>query len=110
MNIAILPAELIERIPEAKRGKFDVVDLIEAGIGPEAIREAAEAACEPVPMSGSETAPTPLGGCLTDVEIDPEIERLSKLRLVAYERERVSAARRHQVRVRRGGRRQIAVG
>ncbi len=94
VNIAMLPAEMIERIPEAKRGKFDVVDLIEAGIEPEAIRAAAEAACEPVAMSAAETTRTPVGGILTDVEIDAEIERLSKLSLVAYERERSAAARR----------------
>ncbi len=51
VNIAKLPAEMIVRIPEAKRGKFDVVDLIEVGIAPEAIGPAAEAACEPVAMS-----------------------------------------------------------
>ena len=48
VNIALLPAEMIERIPEAKRGKFDIVDMIEAGIEPEAIGAAAEAACAPV--------------------------------------------------------------
>ena len=52
VNVAKLPADMTERIPEAKRGKFDIVDLIEAGIAPETIRAAAEAACEPVAMSG----------------------------------------------------------
>ena len=89
---------MIERIPEAKRGKFDIVDLIEAGIEPEAIRAAAEAACEPVAISAAETARTPVGGILTDAEIDAEIERLSKLSLVAYERERGAAARRFGMR------------
>ena len=98
VNIALLPAEMIERIPEAKRGKFDIVDLIEAGIEPEAIRAAAEAACEPVAMSAAETARTPVGGILTDAEIDAEIERLSKLPLVAYERQRGAAARRLDMR------------
>ena len=45
VNVAKVPANLTERFPEAKRGKFDVVDLIEAGIAPETIREAAETAC-----------------------------------------------------------------
>ena len=94
VNIALLPAEMIERIPEAKRGKFDIVDLIEAGIEPEAIGAAAEAACEPVVMSAAETARTPVGGILTDAETDAEIERLSKLSLVAYERQRDAAAQR----------------
>ena len=94
VNIAKLPAEMTERIPEAKRAKFDIVDLIEAGIEPEAIRAAAEAACEPVAMSAAETARTPLGGSLTDAEINAEIERLSKLSSVAYERQRVAVARR----------------
>ena len=98
VNIALLPAEMIERIPEAKRGKFDIVDLIEAGIEPEAIRAAAEAACEPVAMSAAETARTRVGGILTDAEIDAEIERLSKLPLVAYERQRGAAARRVDMR------------
>ncbi len=98
VNVARLPAEMIVRIPEAKRGKFDVVDLIEVGIAPEAIGPAAEAACEPVAMSGAKTTPTPLGGSLTDVEIDAEIERLSKLPLVAYERERGAAAKRLDMR------------
>ena len=79
MNIALPPAEMIEHVPEAKRGKFDVVDLIEAGTEPEAVRAAAEAACEPMAMSVAETARTPAGGLLSDVEIDAEIERLSKL-------------------------------
>ena len=43
---------MIERIPEAKRGKFDIVDLIEAGIEAEAIRAAAEAVYEPVAVLG----------------------------------------------------------
>ena len=94
VNIALLPAEMIERIPEAKRGKFDIVDLIEAGTEPEAIRAVAEAACEPV--SAAETART--RGILTDAEIDAEIERLSKLPLVAYERQRGAAARRVDMR------------
>src|SRR5271166_3569685 len=98
LNIAILPAEMIERIPEAKRGKFDVVDLIEAGTEPGAITAAAEAACEPVAMSVAETARTPAGGLLSDVEIDAEIERLSKLSSVAYEHQRVAVARRIGVR------------
>jgi len=51
VNIAALPLEMTGRIAEAKRGKFDVVDLIETGIASEAIRAAAEAACEPVGMS-----------------------------------------------------------
>ena len=89
---------MIERIPEAKRGKFDIVDMIEAGTEPEAIRAAAEAACEPVAMSAAETARTRVGGILTDAEIDAEIERLSKLPLVAYERQRGAAARRVDMR------------
>ena len=93
VNIALLPAEMIERIPEAKRGKFDIVDLIEAGTEPEAIGAVAEAACEPVVMSAAETARTRVAGISTDTEIDAEIERLSKLSLVAYERERGAAAR-----------------
>jgi Protein of unknown function (DUF3631) len=91
VKVVALQPEMIERIAEAKRGKFDVVDLIEAGIGPEAIRAAVEAACEPAAMSGSETAPTPPGGSLTDAEINAEIERLSKLSPVAYERQRSAA-------------------
>ena len=98
VNIALLPSEVTEHIPEAKRGKFDVVDLIEAGIAAEAIRAAAEAVCEPVAMSGAETTLTPLGCSLTDVEIDAEIERLSKLSSVAYERERGAAAKRLDLR------------
>ena len=94
VNVARLPANLTERFPEAKRGKFDVVDLIEAGIAPETIREAAETACEPAATSATETTPTPLGGSLTDAEINAEIERLSKLSSVAYERQRVAVARR----------------
>ena len=98
VNIAKLPAEMTERIPEAKRAKFDIVDLIEAGIEPEAIRAAAEAACEPVAMSAAETARTPVGDSLTDLEIDAEIERLSKLPLLSYERQRGAAARRLDMR------------
>ncbi|HWY84560.1 MAG TPA: hypothetical protein VNY10_21945, partial [Roseiarcus sp.] len=98
VNIAMLPSEVTESIPAAKRAKFDVVDLIDAGIGPEAIRAAAEAVCEPVAMSQAETTSTPLGGSLTEVEVDTEIERLSKLPLVAYERERSAAVRRLSIR------------
>src|SRR5208282_2439524 len=59
VNIAALPLEMTGRIAEAKRGKFDVVDLIETGIASEAIRAAAEAACEPVGMSpGAESGQT----------------------------------------------------
>ena len=94
VNIALLPAEMIERIPEAKRGKFDIVDLIEAGTEPEAIGAVAEAACAPVAISAAETARTPVGGVFADVKTDAEIERLSKLSLVAYERERGAAAQR----------------
>ena len=98
LNIAILPAEMIERIPEAKRGKFDVVDLIEVGTEPEAIRAAAEAACEPVAMSVAETARTRVSRILTDAEIDAEIECLSKLPLLAYERRRSATASRLEMR------------
>jgi hypothetical protein len=66
VNIALLPAGLIGHIPEAKRGKFDVIDLIEAGKEPEAVRAAAEAACEPVPMSAAETVRKRVGGILTE--------------------------------------------
>ena len=97
VNIAVLPPEMIGRIPEAKRAKFDIVDLLDAGIAPEAIGAAAEAACEP--MAGVvETTRTPVGGSLTDAEIDAEIERLSTLPLVAYERQRSAAARRVDMR------------
>ena len=98
VNIAALPLEMTGRIAEAKRGKFDVVDLIEAGIAPGAIRAAAEAACEPLAMSAAETARTRVGGILTDAEIDAEIERLSKLPLIAFERERGAAAPRFGMR------------
>ena len=98
VKVVALPPQIIERIAEAKRGKFDVVDMIEAGIAPEAIRTAAEAACEPVAMSVAENAGTTVGGILTDAEIDAEIERLSKLPLVAYERQRGAAARRVDMR------------
>jgi putative DNA primase/helicase len=94
IDISKLPADMIDRVPEAKRGKFDVVDLIEAGVAPEAIRAAAEAVCEAVAASAAETTRTPVGGSLVDVEIDAEIERLSKLTSVAYERQRGMAARR----------------
>jgi hypothetical protein len=50
VNIAVLPPEMLRGIPEAKRGKFDVVDLIEAGIAAEAVGAAAEAACESAAM------------------------------------------------------------
>ena len=96
VNIALLPAEMIERIPEAKRGKFDIVDLIEAGTEPDAVREVAEAACERVAMSAVKTARG--SAILADAEIDAEIERLSKLPLVAYERQRGAAARRVDMR------------
>ena len=56
VKVVALPLEMIERIGEAKRGKFDVVDMIEAGIAPEAIRTAAEAACEPVAIRNSADA------------------------------------------------------
>ena len=72
--------------------------MIEAGIAPEAIGTAAEAACELVAMSVADKAGTPVGGILTDAEIDAEIERLSKLPLVAYERQRGAAARRVDMR------------
>jgi hypothetical protein len=94
VNIASLPAEMIERIPEDKRSKFDVADLIEAGTEPFSIRASAEAACEPVAMSAAETAGTRVGDILTDAEVDTEVERLSKLSLVAYERVRGAAAQR----------------
>ncbi len=55
-----LPADLLAQIPEGKRHKLDVVDLIEAGISPAAIGEAAERACEPVAISVAEAGPTPL--------------------------------------------------
>ena len=93
VKVVALPPQMIECIAESKRGKFDVVDMIEAGIAPEAIRTAAEAACEPVAEAG-----TLVGGILTDAEIDAEIERLSKLPLVAYERQRGAAARRVDMR------------
>jgi hypothetical protein len=47
------------RVPETNRGKLDVVDLIEAGVSPEAIGEAAESACASVPVSVG-AGPTPL--------------------------------------------------
>ena len=98
VNTAVLPSEMIGLIPEAKRAKLDIVDLIEAAIEPEAIRAAAEAACEPAAISSPATTRTPAGGSFTGVEIDAEIERLSKLNLVAFERERPDAARRLGVR------------
>ena len=54
-----LPAHIRERVPENKRYKLDVVDLIEAGIPSEAIGEAAESACVSVPISAG-AGPTPL--------------------------------------------------
>ena len=98
VNIDVLPLEMIERIPEAKRGRFDIADLIEAAIEPEAIRAGAEAACEPAAISSAATTRTPVGDSLTGVEIDAEIERLSVLSLVAFERERTDAAQRLGVR------------
>jgi hypothetical protein len=98
VNVAVLPPEMIGRIPEAKRGKFDVVDLIEAAFEPELIRAAAEAACEPAAISSAATTRTPVGANLTGADIDAEIERLSKLSLVAFERERTNSARRLGVR------------
>ena len=56
---ARLPAHMRERVPENKRYKLDVVDLIEAGISSEAIGEAAESACVSVPISVG-AGPTPL--------------------------------------------------
>jgi hypothetical protein len=59
---ARLPDEMLARVRENKRHKFDVVDLIEAGISPEAIREAAERACVAVSISMAEAGPRPLAG------------------------------------------------
>jgi len=55
-----LPAEMLARITEQKRAKFDVVDFVEAGLLPKAIGEAAEAACEPVSIFHTEAGPKPL--------------------------------------------------
>jgi len=49
-------------------------------------------------MSAAGSAPAHVGGILTDAEIDGEIERLSKLAPVAYERERSAAVRRLNIR------------
>lgn len=46
-----IPTDMSTRIRENKRHKFDVVDLIEAGISPEAIGEVAERACVAVAIS-----------------------------------------------------------
>ena len=51
---------MLARIPEQKRAKFDVVDFVEAGLSPNAIGEAVEAACEPVAMSIADAGPMPL--------------------------------------------------
>ena len=48
-----------ERVQENKRDKLDVVDLIEAGVSPEAIGEAAESACVSI-LSSVAAGPTPL--------------------------------------------------
>jgi hypothetical protein len=59
---ARLPADMLTRIRENKRHKFDIVDLIEAGISPEAIGEVAERACVAVAISTAEAGPRPLAG------------------------------------------------
>lgn len=51
---------MLARIPEQKRAKFDVVDFVEAGLSPNAISEAVEAACEPVATLIADAGPTPL--------------------------------------------------
>ena len=66
-----MPADMLARIPENKRHKFDVVDLIEAGISPHAIGEAAERACMPVALSSAKAGPTPLSGPETASEPYP---------------------------------------
>ena len=55
-----IPTDMSTRIRENKRHKFDVVDLIEAGISPEAIGEVAERACVAVAISMAEAGPRPL--------------------------------------------------
>lgn len=60
INPTRFPAEMLARIPEQKKAKSDVVNFIEAGLLPNAIGEAAEAACEPVAMPIAEAGPTPL--------------------------------------------------
>ena len=92
VNIAILPAEMIERLPETKRCKFDIVDFIEAGIATEAIREAAEAACEQVETDSAEKS---AGG----VDDDGAIRLLAGLSPLDYDRAREVEAERLGVRV-----------
>jgi hypothetical protein len=57
---ARLPPDMLAQIPEGKRHKFDIVDLIEAGISPAAIGEAVDRASEPVAISVAKARPMPL--------------------------------------------------
>ena len=81
VNIAKLPAEMIERLPEAKRDKFDVVDFIQAGIATEAIRTTAEAAREQADTDATEKSP---GG----IDDDRAIRHLAGLSPLDYDRAR----------------------
>ena len=92
VNIAKLPAEMIRCLPEAKRGKFDIVDFIEAGIATGAIREAAEAACE-------QTEADPTEKFAGDVDDDRAIRLLARLSPLDYDRAREVEAERLGVRV-----------
>jgi putative DNA primase/helicase len=92
VNIAKLPAEMIERLPEAKRDKFDVVDFIQAEIATEAIRSAAEAACEQAETDATEKS---AGG----VDDDRAIRLLAGLSPLDYDRAREVEAERLGVRV-----------
>ena len=80
-----LPPEMIALVPETKRGKFDVVDLIEAGVAPRTLREAAETVRETVAVAGPEAA----APAESDRDIEAEINRLSALPRVTYERQRL---------------------
>ena len=87
VNVKTLPGELIERIPKAKRSKFDIVDLVEAGIAPAEIGGAFEAACVVVDM-----AETPMGAS-DEVALERRIVELSALTEVKYLLARSSSAK-----------------
>ena len=65
------PTETLARVRENKRQKFDAVDLIEGGLSPDAIGEAADRACRPVALSSAKAGPTPLSGPETASEPYP---------------------------------------
>lgn len=61
----LLPAEMLVLVPVTKRHKCDVVDLVEAGIAPEAIAEATERACAPAKDILPKGGPRPLAAPAT---------------------------------------------